>query len=739
MIDGIDSSKDPAGKQYRAVVTRPINPGNNGFAGQVSVATVTLARKGSGWVAQLTSLIVNGQSVAVTTRSASVAGAVQNAVGGAVNAVGSLFGRRATPAALTPTASGARVVLPPGTNVSFVLDAPPPSTGAAPAAGAAGVRQPMAGAPQATPAPGRPLGANVKETLLGRNQPAGMFVVSPDGWHMAISAMHGSREIVVLDGVDGPEFDHAARLHIEAIDVAFSPDGRRSAYIAQHGNSVVAVVDGKEAYTIATVPTGVGTDGIVQVTDQAYIHASGDKLLPHQFLISPSGSHIAIVSLDGNNWYMFLDGVKSPPYAQIDLRQVAFAADNLLYAAMTADHKWHMVVNNKPGPAYDSLGLAGPFDTSLQLSDDGRHYAFIARNGGTSVVVADGVPGTPRRNLGNGLHNLAIASNGRVAYTGYSGTGPNGTTGPYKEPLFVGDRQVAPETSTFASPTAANGTSKSVKFVLSPDGNRFAYAKPVPGGVAAVIDGKESIAYDSIGVMQFGPDSRRAFFVGLKNVVDNFVVIDGREMPAQNTVRNFVFSRDGSRFGYEAYGSTGFTIVIDGQPSARFSNVIDNSLAFSADGKHSVYGACTQYLHCQVVEDGVVTNVSGLYTFQTRMPPRIVFPPVLFSPDSTRLVYAYTKSDGTNQNAIVINGQEIMHGTSFTYRCLSPDSQHFATASWNGKGYSIFVDGKVGPTYEDLVETNANPNLFRFEDAHTLRFLGIRDGQVYRVTVDLGG
>jgi hypothetical protein len=80
-----------------------------------------------------------------------------------------------------------------------------------------------------------------------------------------------------------------------------------------------------------------------------------------------------------------------------------------------------------------------------------------------------------------------------------------------------------------------------------------------------------------------------------------------------------------------------------------------------------------------------------------------------------------------------------MHGTSFTYRCLSPDSQHFATASWNGKGYSIFVDGKVGPTYEDLVETNANPNLFRFEDAHTLRFLGIRDGQVYRVTVDLGG
>jgi hypothetical protein len=39
----------------------------------------------------------------------------------------------------------------------------------------------------------------------------------------------------------------------------------------------------------------------------------------------------------------------------------------------------------------------------------------------------------------------------------------------------------------------------------------------VPGGVAAVIDGKESIAYDGIGQMHFSPDSRRAYFVGMKS------------------------------------------------------------------------------------------------------------------------------------------------------------------------------------------------------------------------------
>ena len=126
-----------------------------------------------------------------------------------------------------------------------------------------------------------------------------------------------------------------------------------------------------------------------------------------------------------------------------------------------------------------------------------------------------------------------------------------------------------------------------------------------------------------------------------------------------------------------------------------------------------------------------------LYKFQTRMTPRAVFPPVLFSPDGTRLAYGYPKSDGTSQNVIVINGQEIAHGGNFSYRCFSPDSKHFATGVWTGKGYSVVVDGKVGPTYDEIVDANASANLFRFEDAHTLRFLGVKGGSVYRVTVGL--
>jgi hypothetical protein len=597
---------------------------------------------------------------------------------------------------------------------------------------APGTAQPgsAAGAPN-TSAPGTPLSANVKETLLGPSKPAGLFVVSPDGGHMAISSMHGSREIVVLDGVDGPEFDHAGHLGIQAIDVAFSPDGKRSAYLAQRGDDFVAVVDGKEAYTVEKVTTMAtpGSGGLVQGIDQSYIHDTGDKLIPHQFLISQNGAHVACVTQD-SIWRVFLDGVKSPDYRTVDLRQVAFAGEKLVYAAEATDQKWHMVVNDKPGPAYDSV-------SSLEVSDDNQHYAFIGRNGSNSVVVADGVPSNPRPNFngtGLGIHNLVIASNGRVAYLGY--TIKPGAREASGESLFVGDQQVSPETSPFTGTFKTGVAQPSVKVVFSPDGKKFAYARPVPGGIAAIIDGKQSIAYDGIGLIQFSPDSRHAFFVGLKNVTGNYVVIDGQEMAVQNVVKNFVFSQDGSRFAYEAYSAqNGFSVVVDGKSSGRLFNVIENSLAFSADSKHSVYAGCTLYSKCQVVEDGTGTDVPGLSDFQTRMPPRLIFSPVLFSPDGARLAYAYPKSGAPN--VVVVNGQDVAHAGGFLFRSFSPDSKHFATIGTTGKGFFVFADGKVGGPYDDMLE--ANPNAMHFEDSHTLQFLGVKGGSVYRVTMDLGG
>ena len=127
MIETVDSSRDPAGQQYRATVTQTVNAGSVTIQ-QGAVATVTLARNGANWVAQLSSIMINGQAVAVASRSATViTGGIttaQNTAGTVSNTVGGIFGRKPNvPSAVPPVATGDRVILPPGSRLSFVLTA----------------------------------------------------------------------------------------------------------------------------------------------------------------------------------------------------------------------------------------------------------------------------------------------------------------------------------------------------------------------------------------------------------------------------------------------------------------------------------------------------------------------------------------------------------------------------------------------------------------------------------------
>jgi len=791
MLEAVDSSKDPAGKQYRGMVMKPADAGNGITIPQGSMAMVTLMNGQGGWSAHLQSLMVKGQTMNVSSAPASVMGSAQSSVASAASTVTSALGsfggfghKPPKPSGVEAIATGDRVVLPPGTQVQFVLSgASAPSGGGMPSAMGApsggGIPHPSgplhpgsvgggahpAVASNSSSAVGEPvtggaLTAKIQETLLGPSKQAGMFVVSPDGGHYAVSAMHGSREVVIVDGVDGPEFDHAAHgWGGAAIDFVFSSDGKHSAYVGQRGDDMVEVRDGKDAFVITSVK--LETNGSVSQINQSRIHTPNESLVGHQCLISSSGAHVAVVSAEYprpaatqsvthdsatgsqasqaaaaaassmSGFHMFLDGVKSPLYATIDLNQIAFVGEKLVYAAQTKDQKWHMVVNDKPGPAYDAVGW-------LQLNEDDKHYAFIASTGGGQMVVTDGVPGPVRMQVANGLTYLTIASNGRVAYLAYKGSGPNGHSDPIKQVLYVDEKEVSPEVSAFAVVDPTGRSTILVGYMLfSPDGKRFAYAKPVPGGIAAVIDGKVGRAYDTIGVLQFSPDSKHDFYVGNRTL--SFMVVDGQELPGTGTVKNFVYSKEGGRLGYEAYSpQTGFHVVVDGKDSPNFHEIVANSLIFSPDGKHSAYSACTNYSQCQVIVDGVGTNVSSLVPFTTRARPPIDFPPIFFSDDGTRMVYAWPKPDGVSGNVVIINGQEIMHGHGlFEFPSFSPDSKRFATMTWNGHTYALSVDGKAGPTYEDFLEVNRN--VARFMDSHTYRFLGVKGGLVYRVVVDLGG
>jgi hypothetical protein len=139
LMDPVDSSKDPAGKQYHALVTRAVDAGNGVMIPQGAAAMVTLENSGSGWTTQLASVTVNGQPVAVASGPASVTSAAQSAASAAVNSVGSMLGgfghHVSAPKGVAAVAMGQRVVLPPGTMLNFVLSQPAASraTPAAPA------------------------------------------------------------------------------------------------------------------------------------------------------------------------------------------------------------------------------------------------------------------------------------------------------------------------------------------------------------------------------------------------------------------------------------------------------------------------------------------------------------------------------------------------------------------------------------------------------------------------------
>src|SRR5258708_32650689 len=127
MIDLVDSTRDPAGKQYRAGLIRAVNIGNGIIIAQGSAATVVLIKNGSGWSVQLSSLVIKDQVTTVTSNPGTVIGAAaQNNVANAANAANSVlgsFGRK--PNTYSPVAGvppGGRSFLSAGISFSFFLN-----------------------------------------------------------------------------------------------------------------------------------------------------------------------------------------------------------------------------------------------------------------------------------------------------------------------------------------------------------------------------------------------------------------------------------------------------------------------------------------------------------------------------------------------------------------------------------------------------------------------------------------
>ncbi|HEV8363829.1 MAG TPA: hypothetical protein VGQ52_09935 [Gemmatimonadaceae bacterium] len=564
-----------------------------------------------------------------------------------------------------------------------------------------------------------PLNAKVQETLMGAY--GGLMYMSADGEHMGMMAPKGSRQVVLIDGVEGPVFDEIPPFifNIQS-SIQFSPTGGRSAYVGRRGGDFIVVIDGKEAGTLFTSQT---QQSVSYATNQGW-----------KFWFNNDGSRLAYAGIApaGGGFVMVVDGVKSPVYRAIDFRQSVMNGKRFIYVAQTPDQQWHAVVDGKPGPAYPTI-------TYLTVTPDGTHYAYVASQqsatGPTTAVVVDGVEGK----FYFGVGDLEQAPDGRVAYVATTNRGDGDRRG--GEAVLIVNGVLAQRATSgapfgpqFANTIRPSFRSPSRRVAWSPDGKGFAVIQPnTPNpGITVMVNGKPmGPTYLVADELQWSSDGSHFAYVGT-SPNGTFAVVDGQELPF-STISEFQFSPDGKRYAFRA----GSSVVVDGKEQSKGIALINGLLRFSSNSKHFAYGAQTT-ANSQAFLDGVAKpTFLGNFVSQTLVQPALSFPEVFFSPDGNHVAYVGRKQSPTARFGVFVDDVSYEGpGQSFTFPSFSPDSKHLAVFTTAGQGWAVMIDGKIGATnYDNLLPLQ--PNAARFVDNNTFRFYGIKGGKIYRVTVTL--
>jgi len=211
---------------------------------------------------------------------------------------------------------------------------------------------------------------------------------SPRGKRLAYIAVRGKRECVVVDGDPDPWVDSVRSL-------AFSGDGSTLAYLATRGGRQVLV---NERGGELALPYARAESLVLNLTGEHHAYAAGAEdsrstrggmengMLVHDGIAGPRVRVVVYdtirISPDGRQTAYYLapgsivrDHVPGEQYRRI--YWPLFTADSrhcVHYAER--DGKHYVVVDGKPGPAYDEI-----HEYSIVLSRDSRKVGFPARSG----------------------------------------------------------------------------------------------------------------------------------------------------------------------------------------------------------------------------------------------------------------------------------------------------------------------------------------------------------------------
>jgi hypothetical protein len=526
----------------------------------------------------------------------------------------------------------------------------------------------------------------VDEQLVGPGGSGSSYVISQRGLHVASVSLKGSRTVVTVDGVAGPQLDQVLTpagqpyggsnvIGVSEVGdvgqpVIFSPDGAHFAYAGRIGSDAVIFYDGKE---IARGP----------------YNASVLNFGPLCF--SDNGKHLFFILADTSGGQVkrqfMMDGQPLPILPQQSPPAVLFSPDDsrYLYYGVDADNKPLMVIDGKD---------AGYVGNDPRFTADNKVITMAVD--GSQTLLIDG----KLSQQGNGVIKVFLPKTGSKIITVNTRPNPGGAM--Y---FLVVDGQKV---------DASECINNIDKVVFSPDGKRYMARCTGQGARWMIIDGKKELEYPGIGD-DFGFSADSSKYAYLAGGTKNFMIIDGTESDGFDMVgAKPLFAPAGSRVAYiGGVNRLQMQVVVDGKPDPMQRDVVD--LSFSPDGSRYAYRFGGLAGPAAIALDG--KEIAGFLSSW-----------FIFSPDSNHIVFpAQRQSD--MQNGLFVDGQLVYKQVGrFTKKAFSPDSKHFYFATVEtGQPVAmvVYADGKKVASYD----ANANAAMeamgesFEVADDGTLSYL----------------
>jgi hypothetical protein len=586
--------------------------------------------------------------------------------------------------------------------------------------------------------------AKIEEHEIAPTGTAVKYAVSRHALHIAATTMKGSRPVMLIDGVPGPQFDDlvavggekfwqpSQMLHPEAerpdddsndrssAPVVFSDDGSRWAYVGRAGNQFVVMLDGKvlsripfSEEAIASLSFTPGGKHLRYIQTEQVHDQSGESRRDTRLVVdgrkatvgavnlragevswSPDGEHFVFITKSGDRLsdQLVLDNKVDPP----ELQFPGYALEHTR-PLFTGDSAHLITVRRKLVQQSGSTRL-------------GSQAVFFDR---TPVVQAPSaiIPGSHQKTDAV-LEEVSVAPMGSNFITVF-----RASANPFN--LYFNDKRIASD-----APARDN-----VHIGWSPNGKRYAILCGGYGNRSSsefmIIDGKRQRDYRDISlrganatwkpVSPFTADSSTCVYVGTTD--KSFVVIDDAESDGYKRVDDVTFSQQGAHFAFIASDDSGQKVlVVDGEALEPRKDIHD--FVFTPDGAHYAFLSGGER-GAKVVVDGVEQpfEFGGdfvRYNTSSHQPNR----QFVFSPDGKHVAYMSYADPKRTAKGICLDGKVFLlkSDKSEVTAFFTPDNQHFIWIDWGYKvtsigdgsisnyldvpGYGIYVDGVLAGAFD---------------------------------------